>query len=248
MIRAIKHPHSRERRAMTLTRNIARRAALGVVPMTLLLAGTPALAQTKDRAPVAMQSARQMSQDKPGTESWTYAQPTSVFTKYRTVIVDQTVVYTGPDAQFNGVEPADRSRFAAIVTDELRSELAKSFPAPARPQADTMRLRVTLLGATKTKGWLATATRVTPLGFATSALKSVAGRKGTFTGSLLYAVEVFDARTNELLIAAVRRRTPDPLDIPATLSTTDTVKAVAREFADGARKRLENLTQIPPRP
>jgi hypothetical protein len=46
------------------------------------------------------------------------------------------------------------------------------------------------------------------------------------------------------LLAAVRRRTPDPLDVPATLSQTETVKAVAREFADGARKRLISLTQV----
>jgi hypothetical protein len=155
-------------------------------------------------------------------------------------------VYHGPDAQFDGIEPADRSKFAAIITDELRSELAKTFPTPARPQADTLRVKVTVLGATKTVGGLATATRVTPLGFATSALKSAVGRKGSFTGSVLYSVELYDARTNELLLAAVRRRTPDPLDVPATLSTTDTVKAVAREFADGARKRLEQLTQVNP--
>ena len=115
-------------------------------------------------------------------------------------------------------------------------------PPAARAQADTLRLRVTIIGANKTKGGLATATRVTPLGFATSALKSAMGRTGTFTGSLLYAVELYDARSNELLLAAVRRRTPDPLDVPATLSTTDTVKAIAREFADGARKRLQELT------
>ena len=70
------------------------------------------------------------------------------------------------------------------------------------------------------------------------------GKTGTFTGSLLYSVELYDARSNELLLAAVRRRTPDPLDVPATLSTTDTVKAIAREFADGARERLEDLTGI----
>jgi hypothetical protein len=101
------------------------------------------------------------------------------------------------------------------------------------------------LGARKTKGGLATATRVTPLGFGTSALKSALGKTGSLTGSLLFAVELYDGRTNELMLAAVRRRTPDPLDIPATLSTTDTVKAIAREFGDGARKRLEDLTQIP---
>ena len=210
-----------------------------------LVAAMPAAAQTRDHAPVSLQSSSKMTQDAPGTESWTYAQPRSVFAKYRSVIVEPTQVYQGPDAQFEGIDPADRSRFAAIVTQELQSELAKTFPAPAQPQADTLRLRVTLLGAQKTKAGIATATRVTPLGFATSALKSVWGKSGTFTGSLLYSVELYDARSNELLLAAVRRRTPDPLDVPATLSTTDTVKSVARDFANSARRRLEELTQMP---
>ena len=207
----------------------------------------PAIAQTKDHAPVALKSASRMAQDAPGSESWTYAKPRSAFTKYRTVIIEPTQVYNGPDAQFDGIPSADRQRFADIVTQELRAEVVKAFPSPAQAQADTLRIRVTLLGARKTKGGLATATRVTPLGFGTSALKSALGKTGSFTGSLLYAVELYDGRTNELMLAAVRRRTPDPLDIPATLSTTDTVKAIAREFGDGARKRLEELTQIPRR-
>lgn len=216
------------------------------LPASALLIVAPAAAQTRDHAPVGLQSAQRMAQDKPGTESWTYAQPVAVFHKYRTLIVDPTVVYNGADAQFDGIEYADRSRFAGIVTRELQAELAKSFPVPARPQADTMRLRVTLLGAEKTIGGVATASRVGAIGLATSAVKSALGKKGSFTGSLLYAVELYDARTNELLLAAVRRRTPDPLDIPATISTTETVKAVAREFADGARKRLETLTGVRP--
>lgn len=214
------------------------------LPAIVLLTGVPVGAQTRDHAPVSLESAKKMAQDKPGTESWTYAQPRAVFQKYRTLIIDPTVVYQGADSQFEGIEPADRAKYAQMITQELRSEMAKSFPTPARAQADTLRLRVTLLGGEKTKGGIATATRVTPLGFATSALKSALGKSGSFTGSLLYAVELYDARSNELLLAAVRRRTPDPLDVPATLSTTDTVKAVAREFADGARKRLEELTGV----
>jgi len=210
----------------------------------VLLATAPVSAQTRDHAPVSLKSSSKMSQDKSGSESWTYAGPVAKFAKYRTVIVLPTKVYQGADAQFEGIEPADRAKFAAIVTDELRSELAKSFPTPAKPQADTLRIQVTLLGGQKTKGGVATATRVTPIGIGLSAVKSALGKQGTFTGSLLYAVEVYDAQTNELLLAAVRRRTPDPLDVPATLSTTDTVKAVAREFADGARKRLEQLTGL----
>ena len=209
-----------------------------------LLIAVPAVAQTKDQAPVSLPSASKMRQDKPNTESWTYAQPASVFTKYRTVIVEPTAVYRGPDAQFDGVDPADRAKYASTITNELRQELAKTFPSPATPQADTLRVKVTILGATKTKGGIATATRVTPMGFGLSAVKSALGKGGSFTGSLLYAVEVYDARTSELLLAAVRRRTPDPLDVPATVSQEETVKAVAREFADGARKRLEQLTGV----
>ena len=213
------------------------------VPGLALVIAAPVAAQTRDHAPVSLQSSRKMTQDAPNGESWTYAQPRSAFSKYRTVIVEPTRVYQGPDAQFEGIEPADRARFAGIITQELQSELAKTFPAPAKAGADTMRLRVTLLGAQKTRGGLATATRVTPLGFATSALKSVRGKQGTMTGSILYSVELEDARTHELLLAAVRRRTPDPLDVPATLSTTDTIKSVARDFANSARRRLEELTQ-----
>ncbi|MFL6733881.1 MAG: DUF3313 domain-containing protein, partial [Sphingomicrobium sp.] len=197
----------------------------------LLVTATSLSAQTRDHAPVGLRSAGKMTQDAAGRESWTYAQPATVFQKYRTVLVDETTVYQGADAQFDGVDPGDRARFAALITQELRSEIGRSFPAPASPQADTLRIHTTLLGAQKTTGGIATATRVTPMGFATSALKSALGKTGSFTGSVLYAVEVYDAKTGQLLLAAVRRRTPDPLDVPATLSTTNTVKAVARDFA-----------------
>lgn len=229
---------------MTATRSISYRFALAAIAASV---ATAAGAQTKDHAPVALPSASVMTQDKAGTENWTYAQPREKFTKYRTVIVDPTTVYQGPDAQFDNVDMADRQKAAAVITGELRQELAKTFPSPARPQADTLRLRVTILGATKTKGGIATATRVTPVGFGLSAIKSALGKPGTFTGSVLFAVELYDARTNELLLAAVRRRTPDPLDVPATISQEETIKAVAREFADAARKRLENLTGVNPR-
>lgn len=215
-----------------------------VLPAMVLMTAVPVSAQTEDHAPVALPGSNLMTQDKAGSESWTYAQPITRFQNYRTVIVMPTKVYSGPDAQFEGIDPADRAKYADIITQELQTEIAKSFPAPPKPQADTLRIQVTLLGGEKTKGGVATATRVTPIGLGLSAVKSALGKQGTFTGSVLYAVEAYDARSNELLLAAVRRRTPDPLDIPATLSTTDTVKAVARDFAENARKRLETLTGL----
>ncbi len=216
------------------------------IPAAILLLAAPAIAQTVDHPPVDLPDAQLMSQDKAGSESWTYVNPSANFTTYRSVIVDPTLVYTGPDAQFGDISQDDRNKFAALMTAELQSEIGKSFPAPSgAPGADTLRLRVVLLGAQKTVGGVATATRATPIGLGLNAFKSMIGKKGTLTGSLLFAVEGYNGKSGELLFTAVRRRTPDPLDIPATLSTTDTVKAVARDFADAAVKKLQNMTAAP---
>ena len=211
--------------------------------VTLLAAGN-AYAQTADRAPVELQSAEQLTQDKVGKESWTYISPTANFPKYRTVIIEPVTVYDGPDSQFNGIDPGDRTRFAEIFTAALRSEISKSFPAPAKAKSDTLRVHVSLLGARKTAGGLATAARATPIGFGLHAAKSLIGKQGALTGSALIAVEVFDGVSGELLLSAIRRRSPDPLDIPATLSTSETIKAVARDFASSARRRLETMANV----
>ena len=221
------------------------RARLFAFAAMIALAPWPASAQTKDNAPVALQSSSKLSQDKAGTENWTYFKPGFDLSKYRAVTVDPTSVYKGPDAQFDGIAPADRQKFADILTTALGSELAGAYPAPAKAGPGTLRLHVTILGAKKTKGGIATATRLTTFGLATNAIKSAAGKPGTMTGSVLFAVEAFDGETGELLGAGVRRRSPDPLDIPSTLSTTDTVKAIARDFAENIRKRLEKAGIVP---
>lgn len=226
-------------------RSAIKAISCAAVPSALLLLATTAVAQTVDHAPVNLPASAEMYQDKAGSESWTYVNPSANFTTYRKVIVDPTTVYTGPDAQFGDISQEDRAKFAAIMTDELRSEIANAFPAPSgSPTADTLRLRVVLLGAKKTVGGVATATRVTPIGLGLNAFKSVIGKGGTMTGSLLFAVEGYNGKSGQLLFTAVRRRAPDPLDIPATFSTSDTVKAVANDFAKAAVKKLQNMMGV----
>lgn len=209
----------------------------------ILLSPTTVLAQATEHAPVALDSADELAQDKPKSESWTYAKPGLNTASYKQLMIEPTAVYDGPDAQFDGIDPKDRKKFAEIMTKELREELAKSISIVDKPAANTMRLQVTILGAEKTKGGLATATRLTTFGLVSSAFKSATDKPGTMTGSLLVAVELYDASNGELLLAAVRRRTPDALDIPATLSTSDTMKAIARDFAKTAGERLEKLNE-----
>jgi hypothetical protein len=205
--------------------------------LALTLPSSAVLAQTEDHAPVAMESSAQMSKGK--GESWTYTRPGYQLASYKSVIIDPTAVYDGPDAQFEGISRSERAKFAGLVTDQLRTGIAGALPVVTRAGPGTARLRVTMLGMTETTGGVATATRVLPIGLATSALKSLAGKQGTLTGSMLVAVELFDAKTGELQVAAVRRRAPDALDVPATVSTTATVQSIARGLAKELRSRVE---------
>ena len=205
--------------------------------LAMLLAGLPsaAIAQTHDRPPVGLPSASRMTHDR--GESWTYVRPGLNLSAYRSIIVEPTRVYDGPDAQFEDVDADDRRRYANIVTERLRTELAGRLAT--RPGPGTARLRLTMIGMDDTSGGLATATRVTPLGMVSNAVRSVTGREGRLTGSMLFALELFDSRSGEVQVAAVRRRSPDALDIPATLGTTETVQAIARELAEDIRQRLD---------
>lgn len=225
-----------------------RRGLIQVVNASVAAAALLMATQSLAQADQQVSSTTQMSPGSPGTESWTYLKPGANLTKYRTVIVEPPKVYEGADAQFGGIDPADRSKYADIMNDALRAELAKSFPTPATAKADTLTVQLTLIGGQKTVGGVATATRIMPIGLAISAFKSATDRQGTLTGSVVYGVELRDGRTGDLLVSAIRRGTPDPLDFKATLSTTDTVSSVARAFAERSRQKLLELTGQPPAP
>jgi len=215
---------------MTRLFTLALSASIAVTPL-------PVLAQTQDHAPSDLASSSRLNHAK--GEAWNYVKPGLDLARYRTVLIEDTQVYTGADAQFDNIKPEDRTHFAALLTQALRSKLATSPGLAARAGADVLRIKVTLLGAQKTTGGVATAAHVMPLGFVTNAIKSVAGKRGSLTGSVLLAIEFNDAASGELLAAAVRRAAPDALDIAATTSTTDTVKAVADDIAEKLQKRLE---------
>ncbi|GAA0454258.1 hypothetical protein GCM10009095_22350 [Sphingomonas molluscorum] len=227
------------------TEDVMHRFSLALAMLSL---PTLATAQTRDHAPVALGSADELQHDKPRSESWTYVKPQAGFTRYRSILIDPTAIYTGSDAQFDGVSMADRQKYAALMTGVLKADLASTLAVVTKPGPGVLRVRLTLVGMEKTKGGFATVTRVTPVGLLTSSVQSLAGKKGTMSGSILFAVEIKDSRTGDLLAAAVRRRAPDALDIGSTLSTESTVKAVARDLASHLAARLgPAMRGAPPR-
>ncbi|HEY5711226.1 MAG TPA: DUF3313 domain-containing protein [Allosphingosinicella sp.] len=211
-------------------------ARFALLALLLAVPTTAAFSQTEDRAPVAMPSSRQMTHDR--GESWTYLRPGLNLGSYRNVMIEPTTVYSGPDSQFQGVSAANRQRYAGILTEKLRAAMAQALPVVTRAGPGTARIRLTLIGMTETTGVVATATRVSVIGFATTAMRSVTGRQGSLTGSMLIAIEVFDGGSGQLQAAAVRRRAPDALDIPATLGNQETVEAIGRDLGRAVRERF----------
>jgi hypothetical protein len=209
------------------------------IAASCLLLATGATAAPK-APPKSLPYAGKMTHDR--GDAWNYARPGLDLKRYSKLIIANTSAYRGPEAEFDGLDASDLQRFGKISDEALASELGKIFQITSAPGPNTLKLKLTLLGVEKTRRGLATYSRATPMGLAMSAVKSVAGKEGSFTGSVFYAIELTDSRSGELLVAATRRLAPDALDIPATLSTTETVKSVAKTSAKRIRERLEVLT------
>ena len=211
-------------------------------PVQAILCATLALgvpASISAQAPGALRSSSQLTEDPGKRDSWTYRNPNAAIGQYKRFLIQPTVVYTAPTAEWGSTTAAQRQKFAARMTDALRAEIAKSYEVATAPGPGVATMRLTLLGVQTTTKVAATASRVTPFGLALNGVKSIAGKEGSFTGSVQAAFELTDSRSGELLFAAVRRRSPDALDIEATLSTEKTVEAVADDMASAVRKGLD---------
>jgi hypothetical protein len=194
------------------------------------------------QTPPELQSSAQLTEDEGKNDSWSYRNPEASFSKYKRFIIEPAVVYTNPTAKWGSTTPEQRQKLAADMTDELREEISKSYGIAEQPAPDVAKMRLTLLGINPVdngQGVAATVTKVTPYGLAINGVKSLAGKKGSFAGSVQLAFELIDSQTESLQFAAVRRRSPNALDIGAAMTTENTVKAVAEDIAEAVRKGLD---------
>lgn len=195
-----------------------------------------AFAQT---APSDLASASELTPDDGKADSWTYRNPDVALTKYQKFIISPTAVHADPTAQWGKTTPEDRAKYAAYMTQALRTEVGAGYQIVDKPAPGVATLKLTLLGVSQTVPLLATASRLTPMGFALNGIQSLRGKKGSMTGSAQVALEVTDSKTGELIFAAVRKRSPVALDIESTLSTEKTVEAVADDVAKAVRKGID---------
>ncbi|MBP1203513.1 putative lipoprotein YmbA [Duganella sp. 1411] len=210
----------------------------------LLSAVCLALAGCASTQPVPYAGLASSSQLRPNTNDQTGRIPYNYITQanlrdYRNIIVDPVVVYRGQDSQFEEVTEADKAALAAYMQSEFEAKLRGRFNLTRDVGRDTLRLKLTLTGAKSSTRFLSTASRFDLAGGPYNAVQAVRGKEGAFTGSVMYAVELYDASTNQLLNAYVTKQYPGPYNLGASLGLMDASRAGVRSGAEALLAQLQ---------
>ncbi|MGV7166447.1 DUF3313 domain-containing protein [Xanthomonas axonopodis pv. cajani] len=161
------------------------------------------------------------------------------WSRYRTAVVEPVSIYRGPDAQFEDVPEQDKRMLAELMQREFGDAIGERWQPTTSIGPDTLRVRLTLTGAKPSKRVLGTFMKVDIGGGSYNAVQAARGKEGAFSGSVSYAVEIFDASSDRLLAAYVEKQYPNAMNIKASLGAYDAAKAGirlgAKQFVDGMR-------------
>jgi|SRR6516225_4293168 hypothetical protein len=139
--------------------------------------------------------------DRDGTHMpYRYALPQD-WARYRKLILEPVQIYGGPDSEFHHFSDSERSKLAQFMQATFAEKLATRFDLVNEPGADTLRVRLTLTGAGT-----------------------------TLPGYVIYAVEISDSSSNQLIQAYIERY-PDG-GLSARLSSPDAPRTGIERGAD----------------
>jgi len=171
------------------------------------------------------------TQDRTGRVPYRY-QGDADWRQYSKIIVDPVTVYNGPDNQFGKVPEKDKVFLASYMQTQFTERLKTRFAVVNAPTPGTLRLHLTLTGAKTTTAVLGPATRLDMAGGVYNTVQAIRGREGSMTGSVNYAVEIYDATSNRLLSAFVTKQYPNALNIGSTFTALDASNVGIRKGAD----------------
>ncbi|MBG3850726.1 DUF3313 domain-containing protein [Xanthomonas sp. WHRI 8391] len=161
------------------------------------------------------------------------------WTRYRAALIEPVSIYRGPDAQFEDVAEQDKRMLADYMQQEFGNAIGQRWQRATTAERDSLRVRITLTGAKPSKRVLGTFMKVDIGGGSYNAVQAARGKEGAFSGSVSYAVEIFDAQSNRLLAAYVEKQYPSAMNIKASLGAYDAAKAGIRKGAEQLVKGME---------
>jgi len=224
--------------------DMSHKAPRRLAPVIALAAASAALAGCGTADPVAYSGIASSAQlapnpkDDTGHIPFRYATPVD-WQSYNRMIIDPIVIYRGPDAQFGDMSEDDKSELAHAMETAFAEKLKTRFTLAHDPAPATLRLRLTLTGAATSTLVLSTLTRMDMGGGLYHGVQAIRGGEGLFTGSVLYAAEIYDAPTNRLLDAFISKQYPGPMNILATFGTLKAAETGLEKGADALVAQLK---------
>jgi len=176
-------------------------------------------------------------EDKSGRKPYSYAISVN-WRAYYNVIIDPVTIYQGSDHQFGDMPESDKAALANYMEAQFVEKLATRFHVTTNPAPNTLRVKLTLTGAAKTTPVLGPLSRIDLMGGLYNGVQSVRGGEGTFTGSVIYVAEIYDAATSQLLSAYITKQYPNSLNIGASFGA---LGAARTGIEKGAEKMVEQL-------
>jgi hypothetical protein len=168
-----------------------------------------------------------------------YRYSTSVdWRAYNKVMLEPVVIYRGADQQFGDMSEADKTALANYMRTRFTKELGNRFALASQRGPNTLRVRLTLTGAVVNTPVLGTLSRFDVAGLVYNGVQEVRDGEGSLTGSVIYAVEIFDAPTSRLLGAFVSKQYPNPLNIKASVEPLAAAEAGIDKGAEALLAQL----------
>lgn len=175
--------------------------------------------------------------DDAGKVPYKYAAP-AAWSRYTRVLVDPVVVYQGNDNQFGDMKAQDRTELADYMWNKFSAKLAARFQTVQQSGPNTLRIKLTLTGAEKTKALVGQFMHFDLAGNLYNGVQSVRGGQGAFSGSVSYAVEVYDSSNGQLLKAYVSKQYPNAMNLVAAFGSLSAAKTGIDKGADALVAQL----------
>jgi hypothetical protein len=160
------------------------------------------------------------------------------FSKYDKVIVDPITVYRGQDNQFVKISEQDKNTLASYMQSQFTKKLRTRFAVVGSPAPGTLRIHLTLTGAKTTTPVLGPFSHLDVGGGVYNAVQAARDKEGSMTGSVAYAVEIYDATTNTLMSAYVTKQYPNAMNVGASFGALKASQVAIDKGADALMAHL----------
>lgn len=177
------------------------------------------------------------AQDGSGRVPYSY-RPSVDWRRYGKVIIDPVVIYQGADNQFGDIPSNDRAALAKAMTTQFTTKLASWYAMTEVPGPATLRVKLTLTGAKATMPVIGTLTHFDIAGGLYNGIQTVRDREGLMSGSVSYAVEIYDSVSKQLLRAYVSKQYPSPMNVVASVGSLEAAEVGLEKGADDLMAQL----------